>query len=446
MQDIDHAQGLEEKLRAKTAEIGVIGLGYVGLPIALSLVEAGLTVYGFDVDDRKISDLTEGRSYISYIGNEKIEAALATKRFRATGNYAQLHDMDVVLICVPTPLTRHREPDLKYVLGSTESLAQHLRPGQLIILESTTYPGTTKEQIRPILEAGSLTSGEDFFLAFSPEREDPGNKDFATGNIPKVVGGDGENALHLATLFYQQFVPRVVPVSDTKTAETVKLVENIFRAVNIALVNELKVVCDAMGIDVWEVIEAAKTKPFGYMPFYPGPGLGGHCIPIDPFYLTWKAREYDIHTRFIELAGEVNAAMPGYVIRKLTEALSDRLGIGLKGTKILALGIAYKKNIDDTRGSASLKIMSLLRDRGAEVAYHDPYVPQVPMTRDHPDLAGLRSIPWDEGTLETYQAALILTDHESVDYGTLLKLVPVVVDTRNVTAALGSLSDQVIKA
>jgi len=446
MKQIDHSQGLKQKIYSKKAQVGIIGLGYVGLPIALSLVDAGFSTCGFDIDSEKVSSLMSGRSYISYIGNEKILESLASKRFRATADYALLTEMDVVLICVPTPLTHHREPDLKFVLTSTETLASYLRSGQLIILESTTYPGTTEEVVRPLLEVSGLKSGEDFYLAYSPEREDPGNMEFAAGAIPKVVGGDGEEALRLASLFYEQFTAKVVPVSNTKTAETVKLVENIFRAVNIALVNELKVVCDAMVIDIWEVIDAAKTKPFGYMPFYPGPGLGGHCIPIDPFYLTWKARELEIHTRFIELAGEINTAMPAYVIQKLTEALSDRLEIGLKGTRVLVLGIAYKKNIDDTRGSASLKIMDLLRARGAEVAFYDPYVPKVPLTRDHPSLAGLSSISWEASELGVYQAALVLTDHEGVDYAALLREVPIVVDTRNAMASLGDLAKSVIKA
>jgi UDP-N-acetyl-D-glucosamine dehydrogenase len=305
---------------------------------------------------------------------------------------------------------------------------------------------TTADLVRPLLERGGLKSGDDFFLAYSPEREDPGNSDYSTRRIPKVVGGDGEAALDLAVAFYEQIVPSVVPVSGTETAEAVKLTENIFRAVNIALVNELKVIYDAMGIDVWEVIEAAKTKPFGYMPFYPGPGLGGHCIPIDPFYLTWKAREYDVSTRFIELAGEVNAAMPRYVVERLAEGLNDRFGRSLKGARILVLGVAYKKNVDDIRGSASLKIIRLLKSRGAEVSYHDPFVAAVKNTRDYPELAGMQSIPWDPKQLSGFSAALILTDHDRVDYGTLVREIPLVVDTRNATAALTPRPGNVLKA
>jgi UDP-N-acetyl-D-glucosamine dehydrogenase len=354
--------------------------------------------------------------------------------------------MDVVLACVPTPLTAQREPDMTFVTQTAEQIAAELRPGHLVIFESTTYPGTTADLVRPILEAGGLASGADFFLAYSPEREDPGNPDYGTRRIPKVVGGDGEAALDLAVAFYEQLVPSVVPVSSTQTAEAVKLTENIFRAVNIALANELKVVYDAMGIDVWEVIEAAKTKPFGYMAFYPGPGLGGHCIPIDPFYLTWKAREYDVFTRFIELAGEVNTAMPRYVVERLAEGLSDRFGLSLKGARILVLGVAYKKNVDDTRGSASFKIIRLLQSRGAEVAYHDPFVPTVGQIRDYPELAGMQSIAWQTERLSGFSAALILTDHDGVDYETVLREVPLVVDTRNVTAAFAPPPGKVLKA
>ncbi len=437
---------LAEKIRAQEAEIGVIGMGYVGLPLALAAAEAGFSVTGFDIDREKVAALEEGRSYIAHIAAGAVTVARESGRFAATADFAELGQMDLVLACVPTPLTAQREPDMTFVTNTAEQIAAELRPGQLVIFESTTYPGTTADLIRPILEAGGLASGRDFFLAYSPEREDPGNPDYGTRRIPKVVGGDGEAALDLAIAFYKQLVPSVVPVSSTQTAEAVKLTENIFRAVNIALANELKVVYDAMGIDVWEVIEAAKTKPFGYMAFYPGPGLGGHCIPIDPFYLTWKAREYDVFTRFIELAGEVNTAMPRYVVERLAEGLSDRFGQSLKGARILVLGVAYKKNVDDTRGSASFKIIRLLQSRGAEVAYHDPFVPTVGQIRDYPELAGMQSIPWDETRLSGYSAALILTDHDGVDYQALLREVPLVVDTRNVTAALAPPPGKVLKA
>ena len=437
---------LRTRLASRSARVGVIGMGYVGLPIALSVVNAGFEICGFDTDPSKPEALKRGESYISYIPDRAVAEANATGRFSATSNYDELEDTDVMLVCVPTPLTRHREPDMRFIESSCHQIARRLRPGQMIILESTTYPGTTEELVRPILEGSGLKSGKDFLLAFSPEREDPGNKEHGLGEIPKVVGADDETARKLATQFYEQFVPGTVQVSNSRTAETVKLVENIFRAVNIALANELKVVCDSMSVDIWEVIEAAKTKPFGFMPFYPGPGLGGHCIPIDPFYLTWKAREYDLHTRFIELAGEVNAAMPRYVVEKLMAALSDRFGIGLRGTPVLVVGVAYKGNVDDTRGSASFKIISLLEERGAEVSYFDRLVPVLTPLRDYPDFVGRESIAWSAQTLRAFKAALILTDHDGTDYETLLREVPLVVDTRNATASLGQLAADVVKA
>ncbi len=437
---------LAKKIHAQKAEIGVIGLGYVGLPLALTAAEAGFSVTGFDIDTQKVTALNAGQSYIAHIAAPAVKRARETGRFSATADFAELRRMDVILVCVPTPLTAQREPDMSFVTRTAEQIAAHLEPGHLVIIESTTYPGTTADLVRPLLERGGLKSGDDFFLAYSPEREDPGNPDYSARRIPKVVGGDGEAALELAVALYEQIAPSVVPVSGTETAEAVKLTENIFRAVNIALVNELKVIYDAMGIDVWEVIEAAKTKPFGYMPFYPGPGLGGHCIPIDPFYLTWKAREYDVSTRFIELAGEVNAAMPRYVVERLAEGLNDRFGRSLKGARILVLGVAYKKNVDDIRGSASLKIIRLLKSRGAEVSYHDPFVAAVKNTRDYPELAGMQSIPWDPKQLSGFSAALILTDHDRVDYGTLVREIPLVVDTRNATAALSPRPGNVLKA
>jgi UDP-N-acetyl-D-glucosamine dehydrogenase len=347
---------------------------------------------------------------------------------------------------VPTPLTRHREPDLTHVVQAAHAIASKLQRGQLVVLESTTYPGTTDEVIKPILEGTGLRSGTDFFLAFSPEREDPGNADFVTSNIPKIVGGDGADALALAEALYNALVVRTVPVSSAATAEAVKLTENIFRAVNIALVNELKVVYAAMGIDVWEVIEAAKTKPFGFMPFYPGPGLGGHCVPIDPFYLTWKAREYGIATRFIELAGEINTHMPNYVVGRLIEALDRHSGKGLTRARILILGLAYKKNVDDTRESPSLKLIELLEHRGATVDYHDPFVPVIPTTREYAVLAGRPSVPLGANMLERYDAVLIATDHDSIDYGTIARHAKLVVDTRNVFGRSGLPPATVVKA
>jgi UDP-N-acetyl-D-glucosamine dehydrogenase len=437
---------LDRKIGTQEARIGVIGLGYVGLPLALTATEAGFSVTGFDIDAQKVASLNSGQSYIAHIPPSEVQRAVESERFAAISDFAELQKLDLILVCVPTPLTVQREPDMTYVTSTAEQIAEHIRPGHLVVFESTTYPGTTAGLIRPILERGGLKSGHDFYLAYSPEREDPGNADFSTKRIPKVVGGDGPEALDLAVAFYEHIVPQVVPVSSTETAEAVKLTENIFRAVNIALVNELKVIYDAMGIDIWEVIEAAKTKPFGYMPFYPGPGLGDHCIPIDPFYLTWKAREYEVPTRFIELAGEVNAAMPNYVVQKLSEALNDRFGVSLKGSRVLVIGVAYKKNVDDIRGSASFKIMRLMMARGAEVAYYDPFVPVIPKTREYPELAGLESEPWDPQGLSDYSAALILTDHDEVDYRTIVQETPLVVDTRNVTAPLVPLPDNVLKA
>jgi len=437
---------LAERIRARDAQIGVIGLGYVGLPLALISVEAGCFVTGFDIGAEKVAALNEGRSYIAHIASESVQHARESGRFEATADFTRLALMDAVLVCVPTPLTAQREPDMTFVTTTAEQIAAKLRPGQLVIFESTTYPGTTTGLVRPILEQRGLKSGEDFHLAYSPEREDPGNPDYNTKRIPKVVGGDGKVALELAIAFYEGIGLRVVPVSTPNTAEAVKLTENIFRAVNIALVNELKVIYDAMGIDIWEVIEAAKTKPFGFMPFYPGPGLGGHCIPIDPFYLTWKAREYEISTRFVELAGEVNAAMPRYVVERLAVGLNDHFGLGLKGARILVLGVAYKKNVDDVRGSASFKIIRLLKERGADVNYHDPHVSAIGKTRDYADLAGMESIPWQPELLSDFSAALILTDHDGVDYESLVRELPLVVDTRNVTAGLRSEGGIVLKA
>jgi UDP-N-acetyl-D-glucosamine dehydrogenase len=437
---------LARKIKDQHARIGVIGLGYVGLPLVLTSVEAGFSVTGFDIFTEKVAAINAGQSPIAHIAPEVVKRARESRRFSATTDFTGLQQMDLIIVCVPTPLTPQREPDMTFVQGTAEEIADHLRAGHLVILESTTYPGTTTDLVRPILEKGGLKSGQDFFLAYSPEREDPGNPDFSTKRIPKVVGGDGKTALDLAVAFYQRIVPQVVSVSSAETAEAVKLTENIFRAVNIALVNELKLIYGAMGIDIWEVIEAAKTKPFGYMPFYPGPGLGGHCIPIDPFYLTWKAREYDVPTRFIELAGEVNAAMPHFVVKQVSDGLSDRLGLGFKGARILVLGLAYKKNVDDIRGSASLKIIRLLKDRGADVAYYDPFVSSIPLTRDYPELAGMESIAWNPSEFSGFSAALILTDHDQVDYETLVREMPLIVDTRNVTADLAADASNILKA
>jgi UDP-N-acetyl-D-glucosamine dehydrogenase len=438
-------ESLRRRFITRDATIGVIGLGYVGLPLVDALATRGFNVVGFDIDAEKVATLNSGRSIIRHIPNETIAGMIAKRRFRAVTDFAELAKVDAALICVPTPLTRHREPDLSFIVGTAESIAPHLRPGHLIVLESTTYPGTTREVMLPILERGGLKAGRDFFLAYSPEREDPGNQQYSTTKIPKVVGGDGAAALALATALYDQFVTRTVPVSSCETAEAVKLTENIFRAVNIALVNELKMVYEAMGIDVWEVIAAASTKPFGFMPFYPGPGLGGHCIPIDPFYLTWKAREYEISTRFIELAGEINTAMPRYVIERLQRALDERAGKGLRGARVLILGVAYKKNVDDLRESPTLKIMELLEARGASFSYHDPHVPEIALSREHPGLAGRRSVPLSAETVHAFDAALICTDHDDVDYRLIIEHCPLVVDTRNACARAG-ITAGVVKA
>ncbi len=441
--DVDACAAL---LRSGAARIGVIGLGYVGLPLVVAMGSRGLSTVGFDIDVERVATLNGGRSPIRHVPSASVADLVEMSRFRATDDFSLLADVDAIVICVPTPLTRQREPDLSYVVDTSRRIARHLRRGQLIVLESTTYPGTTTDVMRPILEAGGMRSGRDFFLAYSPEREDPGNPDFATASIPKVVGGDGPDALRLACALYDRFVTRTVPVSSAETAEAVKLTENIFRSVNIALVNELKVVFGAMGIDIWEVIDAAKTKPFGFMPFYPGPGLGGHCIPIDPFYLTWKAREFDLTTRFIELAGEINTAMPRHVVDRLAAALDAQQGRGLNRARILVAGIAYKKNVDDLRESPSLRIIELLESRGARADYHDPFIPRIPATREHASLADRRSVHWDGATIAAYDAVLITTDHDDVDYGLLGGHARLVVDTRNACRRAGVSGPFVVKA
>lgn len=442
----DIVRRLEGRLVAREARIGVIGLGYVGLPLIQAIGEAGFVALGFDISADTIESLNAGRSHIRHIPDAAIAALRERGRLEATSDLARVGEVDVVLICVPTPLTSHREPDLRFVIDTAESIAPHLRAGQLVVLESTTYPGTTAEVLRPILERSGLESGANLFVAYSPEREDPGNIDFTTTRIPKVIGGEGDDATRLAATFYAQFVHSVVPVSTPAVAEAVKLTENIFRAINIALVNELKVVFDAMGISVWEVIDAASTKPFGYMPFYPGPGLGGHCIPIDPFYLTWKAREYDIATRFIELAGEINTAMPRYVVERLARALDQRFARGLNGARILILGIAYKKNVGDIRESPALRIMALLEERGVVLAYHDPHVPVVPPTREHPELAGRRSVALETEAIAGFDAVLIVTDHDEVDYDSVVRAARLVIDTRNATRAVATARDRIVHA
>lgn len=437
---------LSNKIQTHQARAGVIGLGYVGLPLAITLARSGFSVTGFDIDPAKIVDLNAGKSYIEAVSDSALMEETTATRFVSTDDFAQLASCDVIVICVPTPLTKHRDPDLSYVEATSRSIAATLRPGQLIVLESTTYPGTTDDIVKTILEKTGLKSGKDFFLGFSPEREDPGNRDFDTSSIPKIVAGDGAEASELMQAFYGQAVKTVVPVSSNATAEAVKLTENIFRAVNIALVNELKTLYAAMGIDIWEVIEAAKTKPFGYMPFYPGPGLGGHCIPIDPFYLTWKSREYELPTRFIELAGEINSAMPRYVIGKLAEALDIRMGKALSRSRVLIIGLAYKKNVPDIRESPSLRLMEIIHERGGTADYHDPYVAEIPSTREYMALKGRKSIDLTREEVASYDAVLISTDHDSVDYASLAAWSPLIVDTRNIFTKRGLMADHIVKS
>lgn len=418
-----------KKIESRKAKIGVVGLGYVGLPLTMEFVKAGFNVLGLDIDDEKIVKLVKSESYIKHISSEKLKEMNATGRFGATTDFSQSSSCDAIIICVPTPLDHHREPDMSYIVSTAEALAPYVRKGQLFSLESTTYPGTTDEVLRPILERDSkLKAGTDFFLAFSPEREDPNNKDFSTSTIPKVVGGFNQDSLAAAKAMYDTVICKTVPVSSAATAEATKLVENIFRCVNIALVNELKVVFAKMGIDIWEVVEAAKTKPFGYMPFYPGPGLGGHCIPIDPFYLTWKAREFDCPTRFIELAGEINTNMPYYVVQQTLEVMNQR-GIVMNGSKILLVGLAYKKNVDDLRESPSFKLWTLLEEKGAKVDYHDPFCPEVPRLREYPKYLGRKSVPIEK--VGEYDAVLIATAHDCMDYEDLAKKAKFIIDTRN---------------
>ena len=437
---------LLDLIAARRATVGVIGLGYVGLPLAITAAQAGFRVTGFDIDPAKFQALSARKSYIEAVG----DAALATEtdagRFSATTDFGLLGACDIIIICVPTPLTRHREPDLTYITRTCDDIARTLRRGQLVALESTTYPGTTDGPVRTILECTGLKSGTDFFLGFSPEREDPGNRAFNTATIPKVVAGDGPAAGELMQAFYGAVVKSVVPVSSTATAEAVKLTENIFRAVNIALVNELKVIYEAMGVDIWEVIEAAKTKPFGYMPFYPGPGLGGHCIPIDPFYLTWKSREYDLTTRFIELAGEINSSMPRHVVTRLAEALDRISGKALSRSRVLVIGLAYKKNVPDIRESPSLKLIELIEERGGTAAFHDPHVSAIPKTRAYGALMGRPSVALTEDAVKGFDAVLVSTDHDAIDWNALARWSPLIVDTRNVFARHGLSAGHIVKA
>jgi UDP-N-acetyl-D-glucosamine dehydrogenase len=420
---------LLEKIDNKSAVIGIIGLGYVGLPLMLRFTEAGYRVVGFDIDQTKVDALNNGISYIKHISAASINLALSSGLFEGTTDFSRAGGVDALILCVPTPLNKHREPDLTFVINSVDAIVPYLRKGQIVSLESTTYPGTTEEELLPRIEKRGLKVGQDVFLVFSPEREDPGNENFSTRTIPKVCGGVTPECLEVGLALYGAVIDRVVPVSSTRAAEMTKLLENIHRAVNIGLVNELKIVCDAMKIDIREVIDAAATKPFGFTPYYPGPGLGGHCIPIDPFYLTWKAREYGLHTRFIELAGEINTAMPDWVVSKLMDALNER-GKPLKGSRVLVLGIAYKKNVDDMRESPSVFLMEKLQAKGAVIAYSDPHVLQFPKMREHHfDLASVELTP---DTLKSYDCVLIASNHDAFDYEMIRKNAVLVVDTRGV--------------
>lgn len=427
-------------------KVGVIGLGYVGLPLALAFSEAGCKVTGLDIDDEKVSKLNNGISYIRHIPSERIEYVLKQGNFYATSDFSRVKELEAILICVPTPLGAHREPDISYIINTGRLIAPYLRKEVLVVLESTTYPGTTDIELRNVLEEGSgLKAGIDFNLAYSPEREDPGNPKSRLSEIPKVVGGYTPLCLQRACELYKKVVKQVVPVSSCRVAEATKLLENIFRSVNIALVNELKIVYAAMGIDIWEVIKAASTKPFGFMPFYPGPGLGGHCIPIDPFYLTWKAREYRLSTRFIELAGEINTRMPEYVIEQLIKALNSQ-GKALKGSKILVIGIAYKPDVDDDRESPSYVIMDLLREWGAIVAYYDPFIPQIRHGRSHSHWAGLKSVEWNKEVISGFDAVVISTNHSVINYFELAIWANLIIDTRNAMAGIATRPGQLWKA
>lgn len=435
---------LEDKIRRKRACVGIIGMGYVGLPLARTFGNAGYVTLGFDVDGGKIRKLNAGKSYISHIPDEMIRSLIRSKRFRGTTDPRELKKPDALLICVPTPLSKSRDPDMSYVEATARTIARVLRPGQLVVLESTTYPGTTRDLLRPILEEGSgLKAGRDFFLAYSPEREDPGRQDHTTENTPKVVGGYGLKSRRLAVALYSGAIDPVVPVASCEIAEACKILENVYRCVNIAMVNELKVLFDKMDLDIWDVIDAAKTKPFGFSAFYPGPGLGGHCIPIDPFYLTWKARQFGESTRFIELAGEINTAMPEYVFSKLAAALNDRR-LPVRGSKILVLGLAYKKDVDDIRESPSIELIQLLRRHGARVDYNDPHIPKTHKGREH-DLR-MKSVPLSAAMLRRYDAVLIATDHSAYNYKMIVEHSRLVVDTRNATAGVRSGRSKIVKA
>ncbi len=434
---------LIEDIKTRKAVVGIVGLGYVGLPLARTFCGAGFRVLGLDVDPKKVAQLNKGQSYIKHIPSASVKKMVREKKFRATENAKDLVRCSAILICVPTPLTKTRDPDMSYVVSTAKMISKVLQPGQLVALESTTYPGTTRELIRPILEESGLRAEKDFFLAYSPEREDPGRTDFTTETIPKVVGGIGSKSLKAALALYGAAISKAVGVSSCDVAECSKILENVYRCVNIALINELKVLLDRMGIDVWEVVKAASTKPFGFQPFYPGPGLGGHCIPIDPFYLTWRARQFDMSTRFIELSGEINTRMPNYVISRVMDALNAGKK-SLNGAKVLVLGLAYKKDVDDIRESPSIELIEILEEKGAKVDYNDPFVPATHKQREHN--LRMRSKPLSEKMLASYDCVLIATDHSEYDYSWIVKHAQLVVDTRNATEACKSHRRKIVKA
>ena len=439
-----YSDELKQKIDSQSVSVGIVGMGYVGLPLALAFCDVGISVVGFDVDESKCVQINTGESYIKHLPSHLFETHVEAKRLDATHDFSRLGEVDVIIICVPTPIDQHNVPDLKYIRATVQNILQYGVQGQLIVLESSTYPGTTREELTSLLLEEGKQDGEHVFVAFSPEREDPSNPNFTTRSIPKTVGADHDISRELACQLYDKIIDQVVPVSSTAVAEASKLTENIFRAVNIAMVNELKVIYSQMGIDVWEVIEAASTKPFGYMPFYPGPGLGGHCIPIDPFYLTWKAKEYGLSTRFIELAGEINTAMPAYVVDQLTKALSQKFEKSLFNSSILLVGLAYKSNVDDDRESPAYKLMALLNAQGAHVDYSDVHIPSIKKTRKYPQYENLKSVDLTPDTIGQYDAVVIVTAHDDVDYAMLVKHARLILDTRNVLSEFSG--DHILKA
>ncbi len=436
---------ISKKIEKNSCKVGVIGLGYVGIPLALGFSGNGIQVIGFDIDDAKINSLSEGKSYLQHIPSDDITKCVTDNSFQPTSDFKKISEVDAIVLCVPTPLNSHLEPDLSYVEATLKQILPHLKNGQIISLESTTYPGTTTEIVKPIIESTGLKVGESLFLVYSPEREDPGNERFSSTSIPKILGGVTEKCLDEGYALYTSVFPDVIKVSSTAVAEFTKLLENIYRSVNIGLVNEMKVIASKMGVDIWEVIEAARTKPFGFKAFFPGPGLGGHCIPIDPFYLTWKAKEYGVNTKFIELAGEINRSMPQYVVNLTVQALNKKLR-SINGSKILIIGLAYKANVDDVRESPAFHLMETLKLDGAEISYYDPHIPEIPPTREHMEWSGLKSIIWQEEIISQFDCVIIATAHDRVSFSDLAKWSDCIVDTRNAMNGIPTSPDQVIKA